>query len=81
MDSFEERAQLERYKDIRREMERERLVRQALAGREKRGRFYGPALVWLGCRLVAWGRRLQESYGTAVEAPTLHLADHTRGAR
>jgi hypothetical protein len=58
-------AHQERHKDILRKAERERLVRQALAAREKRERFYGPALIWLGRRLVAWGGLLQERYGAA----------------
>lgn len=55
----------ERHKEILREAERKRLVRQALAAQEKRERFYGPALIWLGCRLIAWGGLLQERYGAA----------------
>ena len=54
----------ERYKELLREAEQERLVQQVLAGRERRDRFYRPALVWLGCRLVEWGKSLQRRYGT-----------------
>jgi hypothetical protein len=60
----------ERYKDFLREAEHERLVQQALAGRERRDRFYRPALVWLGCRLVEWGKSLQQRYdNTSVASP------------
>ncbi len=58
-------AHQEHYKDILREAERVQLVRQARAEREKRERFYGPALIWLGRRLIAWGGLLQERYGAA----------------
>lgn len=54
----------ERYEDLLREAERERLVRQPLAGREKRHPFYSGALTWLGRRLVAWGWRLQHRYAS-----------------
>lgn len=54
----------ERYKDLLREAERDRLVRQALTGRERRHRFYCGALTWLGRRLIACGWRLQERYGS-----------------
>ncbi len=68
----------EYYKDLRREIERYRLVRQVLAGRERRDRFHCRALTWLGRRLVAWGWRLQERYNAAAAAPTLRPANRTR---
>ena len=68
----------ERYKDLLREAERYRLVRQALAGRERRDRFHCRALTWLGRRLVAWGWRLQERYSAAAAAPTLRPVNRTR---
>lgn len=67
----------EHSKDLLREAERYRLVRQALAGRARRDRFHCRALTWLGRRLVAWGWRLQEHYdGILVEAPALQVASH-----
>ena len=51
-----------RYKELLREAEQERLIQRALAGREKRDRFYRAALAWLGCRLVEWGESLQQRY-------------------
>jgi len=68
----------EHYKDLLREAERNRLVRQALAGRESRDRFHCRALTWLGRRLVAWGWRLQERYSAATAAPALRAANHSR---
>jgi len=61
-------AQQERYADLRREVERERLVRYALNGRERRARPYRHVLAWLGQRLVAWGWRLQARYGPRAVA-------------
>ena len=46
MNWIEVQAHMERYNDLRRDVERERLVRQALAGREERGRVHSPALIW-----------------------------------
>ena len=54
----------EQHKDLLREAERERLVRAALAGRRKRTRVFGPLLVWVGNRLIAWGRWLQARSGS-----------------
>ena len=56
-------ARQERYVDLRREVEQERLARQALDGRERRARPHRHMLAWLGQRLVAWGWRLQVRYG------------------
>ncbi len=61
----------ERYKDFLREAERDRLVQRVLAGRERPDRFYRSALVWLGCRLVEWGKSLQQRYGNAAMASQL----------
>ena len=61
-------AQQERHKDLLREAERYRLVRQVLAERGRGDRAWYRALAWLGRRLVAWGQRLQERYGAAAAA-------------
>jgi hypothetical protein len=55
-------ARLERYKDLVREADRARLVSQAQNG-QKRGNCLSGVLIWLGRRLVVWGRRLEERYG------------------
>ena len=65
-------------KDLLREAEKARLVRQARAGQERRNHLYCWALTWLGHRLVVWGRRLQERYGAATPAPALRVANRTR---
>ena len=59
-------AHQERYKDLRREVEKERLIQQMLAGCERRDPFYDRVLAWLGRRFVTWGWGLQERYGVAV---------------
>jgi hypothetical protein len=61
-------VQQERYADLRREVERDRLVRYALNGRERRARPYRHVLAWLGQRLVAWGWRLQVRYSPRAVA-------------
>jgi hypothetical protein len=61
-------AHQERYVDLRREVERERLVRVALNERERRARPHRHMLAWLGQRLVAWGWRLQARYGARAVA-------------
>jgi hypothetical protein len=57
----------EQVKDWLRDLERERLVRLALAGRDRRARFYCQVLASLGRQMVTWGRRLQERYGAVIE--------------
>ncbi len=57
-----------RYNELLREAEHERLVRQVLAGREKRDGFYPVALAWLGRRLVKWGESLQQRYDNTSPA-------------
>ena len=63
----------ERRRDLLREAKQERLALQGLAGRNSRARFYCRAMSWLGSRLVAWGRRLQERYGAAAPVPALRM--------
>jgi len=59
-------AQRERYDDLVREVEHDRLVRQLLARHETGERFYHRRLAWLGRVLIAMGRHLQERYGGAT---------------
>jgi hypothetical protein len=67
-------AAQERCQDMRREADRYRLVRQALAGRRTPYPFHYRAMNWLGRWLVAWGYRLQERYGATGTGPTLQTA-------
>jgi hypothetical protein len=60
--------QKERYADLLREAERERLARQVLASRERRNRVTGQAPTWLGHRPATWGCRLQEQHAVAAAA-------------
>ena len=62
----------DRRKDLLREVEKDRLARLALAGREMRTRFYCRALSRLGRFLVNWGWHLEARYGsapTAIQGP------------
>ena len=68
----------ERTEDLVREADRARLVKQMKRGQGRRTRFYSRALAWLGHRLVAWGRRLQEFDGAATAVPALRVADQRR---
>jgi hypothetical protein len=68
----------EHYKDLLREAEKARFVRQVRAGQEGRNHFYCWPLTWLGRRLVVWGWRLQERYGAVTAAPALRVANRTR---
>jgi hypothetical protein len=49
------RMKEEQLLDIFRDANRRRVVKQALAARQAPTRFHTPALVQLGCWLVAWG--------------------------
>lgn len=60
-------AQQERYEDLLREAERNRLARHELVLKERSSRRHCRAIAWLGRALVAWGWRLQERYGTGLE--------------
>ena len=67
-------AQQERCEDIRREVARHRIAQQASEGQE-RHHLHCRALSWLGRRMVALGRRMQERYGTAPTAPACQAAN------
>ena len=49
--------------------EKERLIRQALAGREKRPDLLDRALARMGRLLIAWGCALQARYGREGGTP------------
>jgi hypothetical protein len=66
-------AQQEHCEDIRREVARHGLARQASAG-QKRRHLHCRALSWLGRRMVALGQRMQERYGTSTPAPAFQAA-------
>jgi hypothetical protein len=58
-------AQRERYDDLVREAEHDRLVHR-LPKRETSDHLYLRLLAWLGCVLIATGKYLQEHYGDAA---------------
>jgi hypothetical protein len=68
------RMKEEQLLDIFRDANRRRVVKQALAARQAPTRFHTPALVQLGCWLVAWGCRLQARYGVIAEGATIARA-------
>ena len=67
--------QQERNRDLLRDVEKHRLVRQALAGRQVRADIHCRALSWLGRHLEGWGCFLQQRYGVPVEAPAAPAAN------
>lgn len=71
-------AQEERCRALLRERERNRLVRQALASRERRKPFYCRVLIWLGERLLAWGQNLQKRYEAGSTAAVLPGSNRVR---
>ena len=56
-------------KDMARKVERDRLIRQARARHDREDSLHRQALAWLGCRLIAWGQRLQGRYDPVAETP------------
>ena len=68
----------ERNRDLLRQAERYRFVRQAWPARHWHGRFHCRVLIWLGQRLVDWGRRLQERYDVVVDVSVLRAANQSQ---
>ena len=58
-------VQAEIYRDMRRQADHDRLVKLATSDRPAGDNALGRALAWLGRRLVAWGKFLQERYASA----------------
>ncbi len=56
----------ERRRDLLREVEHDRLCARARAARRAERGVGRRGLFWLGCRLSAWGRSLEERYGPAA---------------
>jgi hypothetical protein len=63
----------EHYWDLRREADKERLIRRARPAKESANRLHGRALSWLGGQLIAWGHGLQARYGK----PATLISNHT----
>ena len=59
--------QQEHAKELLYQAEKERFIRQVLAGAH-RNRLHRRALIWLGSHLVAWGHSLEQRYGAAASA-------------
>ena len=54
------------YQDRMGVMREESITRRGLRGSEESAPLYSGVLMWLGHRLVVWGRSLQERYSTAT---------------
>ena len=59
--------QQEHARELLHQAEKERFLRQVLAGAHRNG-WHGRALIWLGGHLVAWGHSLEKRYGAAAQA-------------
>ena len=64
----------EHYKDLLGEVDRARLVREALAGRERHRGVFLRAMIWLGQRLAAW-RRLPLRAASEGSVPPLPVVN------
>ncbi len=64
---MEHRILLDHIYSLRHEGDQYQLARQALEGRPKKPTIWCKGLNWLGTCLSAWGNRLQERYGFAVQ--------------
>ncbi len=62
--------QRERYKDLLRDAEHDRLVRQVHTQSHSRDKLHSRTLDWLGRQLVIWGMSLQEHYGSMTAKAT-----------
>jgi hypothetical protein len=63
----------EHYWDLRREADKERLIRQARRAKESGNGLHRCALSWLGGQLIVWGHSLQARYGK----PATLISNHT----
>ena len=73
---IDEQVQKQRFEDMARTAQRDRLARLSPAARRQRTRFYSPILVQLGRHLEAYGYRLQARYSPA---PEVAIAADSRG--
>jgi hypothetical protein len=73
---IDEQIQIERFEDMARTAQRDRLAKLALTVRLPRVRFYNPILARLGCWLEVYGYHLQTRYGAR---PEMAIATDTRG--
>ena len=69
--------QQERYQEMLREAEAERLARQVWIASPRYHRLRRRALIWLGEQLVAWGQSLQRQPGSPAPAVGLQVACET----
>jgi hypothetical protein len=67
--------QLEHANELQREAQRDRLAKQALAGRKVHSPLHRRTLRWLGRWMVLWGSHLQQRYGATAVAPMPRVED------
>ena len=68
----------EHYKDLLREAEKARLVREARAGRERQRGVFLRVMIWLGHCLVAWGQWLQKRFAADRPIEPFQVVDRAR---
>ena len=73
---IDEQMQKQRFEDMARTAQRDRLAQRALVARVQRVRFHRPILARLGCWLEACGYRLQVRYGAP---PDVAIVGDSRG--
>ncbi|HJZ46611.1 MAG TPA: hypothetical protein VKE41_05575 [Roseiflexaceae bacterium] len=64
---IEQQIQQQRFEEMVRTAQRDRLAQLVLAAKPQRAHFYSPILAGLGRWLEAWGYRLQRRYGAVPE--------------
>jgi hypothetical protein len=76
LDYYSETVIRHRHEATQRHVERQNVVRAVLAHpyRARRLRFYEPALMLVGRRLVIWGMRLQHLYPEQIPASQAEVA-------
>lgn len=68
----------EHYKDLLGEVDRARLIRDALAGRDPKRPLFCRMLSWLGNCLVAWGQWLQQRFAADRPIEPFPVVDRAR---
>lgn len=64
----------EHYWDLRREADKERLIRRVRPAKESGNRLHRRVLSWLGGQLIMWGHGLQARYGKSATLISNHTS-------
>ena len=62
----------EQRRDLLRQLERDRLIREAESGNHQRGHMLYHVLDWMGRQLVRWGERLQARHAMVHRQALTH---------